>query len=618
MIFDVEADGLLDEATKIHVLSYTTSEGVKHTHDYDEMREVITNANVLIGHNIICYDIPLLEKILDIKIKARCIDTLALSWYLNHNRIRHGLEGYGDEYGVPKPSIDDWHNLTPEEYAHRCDEDVKINKRLWNQLKTKLLRLYGTKENADRIINYLTFKMECVREQERSRWKFDRDLSIQTVENLYSLRDEKVELLRDAMPLVKKYVDKSRPAKPYKASGDYSVVGAKWFKLLRDRGLPEDYSGTVQVLHREEEPNPGSHEQIKSWLYGLGWIPETFKYTKDSVGEEKKVPQIRIEGEDGKELCPSVKKLIKDHPEVELLEGLSVINHRISIFEGFLKNEKDGWLTATVGGLTNTLRFKHRILVNLPGVHKPFGEEIRGSLIAPEGYELCGSDMCSLEETTKKHFMYDYDPQFVEEMSKEGFDAHLDLAKHAGVITQEEIDAYVRKEKWAVDKLKPIRKIYKAANYACIYGVGAAKLARETGLSKSKALALINAYWQRNWAVKKLCEEMEIKTIDGEMWIRNPVSKFWYSLRSEKDIFSTLNQGTGVYCFDNWIRNVRKQRSQMTGQFHDEGIWCLKIGHREAMTNILKNSIRIVNETLNLNVELDVDVQFGKNYAEIH
>lgn len=100
--------------------------------------------------------------------------------------------------------------------------------------------------------------------------------------------------------------------------------------------------------------------------------------------------------------------------------------------------------------------------------------------------------------------------------------------------------------------------------------------------------------------------------------IRNPVSKFWYSLRSEKDIFSTLNQGTGVYCFDNWIRNVRKQRSQMTGQFHDEGIWCLKIGHREAMTNILKNSIRIVNETLNLNVELDVDVQFGKNYAEIH
>ena len=64
------------------------------------------------------------------------------------------------------------------------------------------------------------------------------------------------------------------------------------------------------------------------------------------------------------------------------------------------------------------------------------GAEIRGCLIAPEGYTLCGADMTSLEDTTKRHYMKPYDPAYVEEMSKEGFDPHLDLAKHAGAVTQ--------------------------------------------------------------------------------------------------------------------------------------------------------------------------------------
>jgi len=618
MIFDVESDGLLDEATKIHVLAYKKDGRVCHTHDYDEMREILTSAELLIGHNIICFDIPLLEKILGIKIKARLIDTLALSWYLNHTRIRHGLEGYGEEYGVPKPEVDDWHNLSKEEYAHRCREDVKIYSKLWQKMKTKLLRLYGTKEEADKLIDYLSFKMDCVREQERSAWKFNRTLTENTLSSLYRERDEKTEALARAMPKVKKYGAKTRPKKPFKADGSYSVVGAKWFNLLRREGLPEDYTGEVQVLLREEEPNPGSHDQIKQWLFSLGWVPRSFKYDKDSSGNERKIPQVRIEGEDGKELCPSVKKLIQDNPAVELLEGLSVINHRISIFEGFLKNDKDGWLHAKVGGLTNTLRFKHRVLVNLPGVHKAWGEEIRGSLTSIDGFELCGSDMCSLEENTKKHYMHYHDPEFVKEMSRPGFDAHLDLAKHAGACTQEEIDAYVDGAVSAVTKLKPLRKIYKAANYACVYGVGAATLARDTGLTKKQAQELIDAYWARNWSVKKVCSEITIKKIDGEMWLLNPVSRLWYSLRSEKDIFSTLNQGTGVYCFDSWIMQFRSRRPQLTGQFHDEVILCIKEGSRDKCIKLLKGSISNVNDQLKLNVELDVDIQFGKTYAEIH
>ena len=95
ILFDVEADNLLEDATKIHCLSYTT-DGSDYTtlFDYDEMRELVLSQRGLIGHNIIRYDIPLLEKILDIKITARLFDTLPMSWVLNYNRPRHGLESF--------------------------------------------------------------------------------------------------------------------------------------------------------------------------------------------------------------------------------------------------------------------------------------------------------------------------------------------------------------------------------------------------------------------------------------------------------------------------------------------------------------------------------------------
>lgn len=627
MIFDVEADGLLDEATKLHVLAYTSNGEIHYTHDYDEMREIFLSAKTLIGHNIILYDIPVVERILGIKIEARLIDTLALSWYLEPFRNIHGLDAYGKEVGINKPPIEDWHNLTLEEYAHRCVEDVKINQRVWKRQREKLLKLYDTKSDADRLINYLMFKMDCAREQERSGWKLDVELAQTTYNELLKLQDEKTDQLKAVMPSVDKYITKTKPKKPYKKDGTYSATGAKWFNLLKERGLPEDFDGEVGVFSHSDEPNPNSHEQIKSWLFDLGWVPETFNYVKEDDGSERSIPQVRVDNGDGKELCPSVLKLSEKEPGILVLEGLTVIQHRLGIFKGFLSNQKEGWLKAEVAGFTNTLRFKHRVLVNLPGVSKEYGDKIRGALIAPDGCVLCGSDAISLEDTTKKHYMWDHDPDFVREMSYKGFDPHLDLAKFAKVVTQEEIDRYVEldnkkelteEEKTYYKKIKSIRKVYKAANYACIYGVGAPKLARTVGISVREAQKLIEVYWQRNWSVRKLSEELYVKKLGKESWLYNPVSKLYYSLRNEKDRFSTLNQGTGVFCFDSWIREFRKKRSQLTGQFHDEIISCIKEGQEQQYETLLHNSMATVNKKLKLNVTLGVDVQFGKTYAEIH
>ena len=55
---------------------------------------------------------------------------------------------------------------------------------------------------------------------------------------------------------------------------------------------------------------------------------------------------------------------------------------------------------------------------------------------------LLGSDMSSLEDRTKQHYMFKHDPEFVEDMTTEGFDPHLDLAVSANAITITEEEFY--------------------------------------------------------------------------------------------------------------------------------------------------------------------------------
>lgn len=613
VIFDIETDGLLDELTKIHVLAWMGSDGqVHHTHDYEAMRLFFTQADVLIGHNIIRFDIPAVEKVLGIKVEARLIDTLALSWYLNHDRAKHGLEGYGEDYGVPKPKIDDWENLTPEEYAHRCREDVKINTRLYRDLMVKMNEIYDDKSDMERMVDYLSFKLDCAREQEALRWKLDVDKAMKYLEEWEALKEEKTNKLADEMPIVVKYKTINKPSSFINKDGSPSKAGEKWYEYC-NQFRKDPTSSSITIPAGTEKGNPNSTDQVKDWLWSLGWEPKTFKYVKHKVtGLEKNIPQIRRESD----LCPSVLDLIEKEPKLELLDGLSVLTHRIGILKSFVECHQEGWLEASVAGLTNTLRFRHaRPLVNLPSVDKPYGAEIRGCLIAPEGYTLCGSDMTSLEDTTKRHYIQPLDPGYVAEMSHQGFDPHLDLAKFAGDVTQDEIDAYNEGKR---PDLKKLRKSYKVVNYSATYGVGAAKLARETGMSQSDAKKLLNAFWKRNWAVQTVADRLQTKDRRGYMWVKNPVSNFWYSLRSEKDRFSTLNQGTGVFCFDTWVSNCRARGLKTVGQFHDEIICVVRDGEEDWAKAQMEDSINKTNETVKLNVPLGIDVQFGKNYSEIH
>lgn len=612
-VFDIETDGLLNELTKVHVLSWSyDGKEVHHTHDYDEMREFFKTHQLLIGHNIIRFDIPAVEKVLGIKVEARLIDTLPISWYINHQRVKHDLDRYGEGYGVPKPVVKDWHNLTPEEYAHRCDEDVKINSRLWRDLWIKLGKIYGTEDEMDRLIDYLSFKMDCAREQEALGWKLDVDRAQEAYDEIMRLKQEKEEQLAEAMPRKVLTAVRNKPKVMHKKDGSLSSHGERWVALCKENLMPVD-TKSITVVTGDELANPNSNDQVKQWLFSLGWQPKTWKFVRDkSTGDERMIEQVRKDGE----LCESVKDLIEVDPAVGLLDGLTVLTHRGGILKSFLDSHVDGYLKAEIAGFTNTMRFRHaKPLVNLPSVDKPYGDIIRGVLTCPDGYVLSGADMTSLEDTTKRHYMKPLDPDYVEEMSREGFDPHLDLAKFAGDVTQQEIDDYNAGKR---PDIKVLRKAYKVVNYSATYGVGAPKLARETGKSPKQAKALLDAFWKRNWAIEAIAKDLRVREVHGSMWLQNPVSKFWYSLRSDKDRFSTLNQGTGVFCFDNWVAICRKNGIKTIGQFHDEIIALVKEGAETPTVEIMENAIVKVNDKLKLNVPLGTDVQFGRTYAEIH
>lgn len=692
-VSDIEADGLLEEATKMHVLSFKLDgKGVGSIEGHNKERIKaffnyhLDNKLPIVMHNGICYDIPLVEKLLDMDLSGiMLIDTLALSWYLNFERSSHGLDSFLQDYGIEKPKIDDWENLTYEEYRNRCSEDVNINHALWEDLKERLVDMYSkskelidsgevdTKrvnpseqlnidslkglsvdEHIDRFLTFLMFKVDMARLREKTKIKIDKELLESTDKELEAKVDACKQELESVMPKVPKYSVKNKPKKPYKQDGTLSASGESWNKALKglkevdELGNPltvlvEDKPDQVKILKKYEEPNINSSQQIKDWLFSKGWKPKTFNYVKDKKKQQewadsgfkkelkpevRKVPQLTVDGKEGKELCSSVVELADQVPEIMAYSNYTLIKHRYDVIQGFKREmSDDGHVYAGVGGYTNTLREQHRVpIVNLPSVSRPYGQNIRGLLKAEEGMTLLGSDLSSLEDRVKNHFCLPHDPNYVESVSKEGYDPHLSMCLTAGMISQKEYEDWTERGIKS-DNAKAKRPLGKTANYALVYGSSPETLSRSGEMSLAEAKTLHKAYWKIHWYVKAIAEEQcTFYCSKGHRWLINPINGFCYSIRTEKDIFSTLIQGTGSFFFDMWLNNVitemysRWNKAFLSLCMHDEIAFPLKDDYKfkDIMSELVHNSIEKVNQEFNLRVPLGCDVQFGSSYADIH
>ena len=661
-VFDIEANGLLDEATIFHVLSFQMAdgrsgsiEGTDHVRFKKFLQYHIDNKIPVVGHYMVLFDVPLCEKLLDIDLsELMVIDTVALSWYLNTKRELHGLDSFHEDYGIAKPKIDNWDDLSYEEYKFRCEEDVKINVALWKDFMFRLEEIYtitkhcidngkvnpkrlssnevvyldryvGTSsvdEYINRILTFLMFKMDCARLQEKTRWKADVENIERVHKELSVIIEEAKEDLESIMPPIPKYGSRKKPVTPYKKDGTIKVATTKWNQAIENIGKADEYGNNltnfteseneVSVINKYEKPNANSPDQLKKLFYSHGWVPETFKYVKDPEAMElwvkggfrkedkpipRKIPQINIDGDDGKELCPSILRLTESEPKILKYDKYTMVKHRLDTIKGFLRDlSEDGYLKARIGGFTNTLRIRHRELVNLVGVDKPYGEDLRGSLTCLDGEVLLGSDLSSLEDRTKHHFMLPHDPDYVATMMAEDYDPHILTAHSAGMVSDAELQGF--KLKTLVGDIKEAvakaRKGGKTTNYACV-PVENTEVLTKNGWKSYSELSEGDKILSYN-TVTDILEEDELLKL--HFFPKQPIISMgnkWWDIESTEDHrwFGWQRKATG-HTRTNNLKRYKEYGFKTTGEVNSE----FNIINSATYNNKDVNSITVEEATL--------------------
>ena len=163
IIFDLEADNLLDDVTTVHcIVMQDTNSGNVWRFDptqldvaLDMLKEQESNGGVIGGHNIMAYDLPVLKKLYDFDYYGQVYDTLVASrliWpnmkekdllkrTVDSNLIgSHSLKAWGIRLGCHKGDFaesNDWATYTPDMLEY-CIQDTTVNLELFNFLHTQL------------------------------------------------------------------------------------------------------------------------------------------------------------------------------------------------------------------------------------------------------------------------------------------------------------------------------------------------------------------------------------------------------------------------------------------------------------------------------------------------
>ena len=166
LIFDIETNGLLKNVDTIHCLvihdlqedQTLTYNDKGHSEPLSRGLQRLQDADLIIGHNIIGYDIPVIRKLYPwFDQPANLVDTLLLSRLYHPDMIaldkshlwegmplklygKHSLESYGYRLNERKGSFgttSDWSDWS-QEMEDYCIQDVKVTTKLWQHFQPYL------------------------------------------------------------------------------------------------------------------------------------------------------------------------------------------------------------------------------------------------------------------------------------------------------------------------------------------------------------------------------------------------------------------------------------------------------------------------------------------------
>jgi uncharacterized protein YprB with RNaseH-like and TPR domain len=170
LVFDIETNGLLHDVSEVHCLAiydaqkeetFVFNNQPNNTYPITEGLHWLTEADVIVGHNIIGYDLPVLRKIYPwFKYDGTAIDTLVLSRSYHPNLMeidkrrnvprmplqlygRHSLEAYGYRLGEYKGEFgktSDWKEWS-QEMQDYCVQDVQVTTKLCEHFRPYMTRI---------------------------------------------------------------------------------------------------------------------------------------------------------------------------------------------------------------------------------------------------------------------------------------------------------------------------------------------------------------------------------------------------------------------------------------------------------------------------------------------
>jgi DNA polymerase I-like protein with 3'-5' exonuclease and polymerase domains len=574
---DIETNGLLDTLDTVHCIVLKDIDSNKviscFGKDYSELKTVIENAELLIGHNIMAFDIPAMEKVLNLKYKGEVFDTLVatrLIWADIKERDfarakkgfpttmigRHSLKAWGFRLGILKDEIEtDWQEFTIEMLQY-CKQDVEVTHALYKKIIDQKYSQQSLKLEHD-------IQSACIKMMNNG-IGFD-------VKAAQELNSKLKQISNNLL------IDLQKTFPPWKVETPFTPkVNNKARGYIK--GVP-----TVKV--KEIEFNPGSRDHICNRLKAIhNWKAKAF--TADGK------PKM------DEEILSSLK-----YPEAKLLSQYFLVDKRLGMLaegkQAWLKHETKNRIHGSInanGAVTGRATHSNPNIAQVPAPYAPYGPECRALFVAPKGKVLVGCDAASLELRMLAHYMSKYDN-----------------GKYADIVVNGDIHTH-NQEMTGIET----RTLTKTWTYTYLYGGGNAKLGHLLGKSAAEGKRIREKFLANVPAMASLQEDVQDRAERGYLF---GLDKRKVPVRSTFSALNALLQSAGSILCKQWIvelEDMFDSETKLVGWIHDEIIIETTKEKVDDVSKRAVESIRTAGKRLQLRVETSGDARVGSNWAEIH
>jgi len=571
LFLDIETDGL--DATKIHVCvckDINTDQLTYHTraHTFNTLLE---NYDTIVGHNILSFDVPVLNKLWKSNIPlSKICDTYILSSLFNPDREgKHSLKAWGKRLGLDKIELKSFSSFNKEMLDY-CINDVEITHRLYEYLIGTEKRDFSDKSIAlEHKIRYIINKQQ----------DYGFYLNVEKAHKLMMEIQNKAEDIEEK--LLRKVPLKASLVKEVilkiKKDGTLSKAGLKNYDVT-------NICGNFSAIEFKKF-NLASPKQIIQRLDEYGWKPVEFTPKGSPKISEKNLQTISSSAPE----------------EVKRLAEWKMMKTRVKTIESWLEsvdcNNRVHGKVLTTGAVTGRMIHAEPNMANIVANSKPYGKECRACWTIPDDqHVLVGMDAKGLELRMLANYMKD--ERYIHEVL-EG-DPHTYNQELAGL---------------------PTRTAAKTFIYAFIYGAGDQKIGSIVGGStregrnlRQKFLAGLPKLDTLIESVQNLSERGYIRGIDGRrIIVRRPYAAL-----------NTLLQGGGAICCKQWSIFLdeeitkRKLNAHLVNTIHDEQQYEVHRDDAEELVNIADSCMLRVSDYFNMQIPLNADAKIGCTWQETH